>query len=749
MTSVNDLHQTSYADDRFRGKIQRTFLFVFIPLSLLPIVIIGSIVFLRARDLLVEQIHVQIDNSLNIVASDIDSWTTNSQIRLESAFRFADTQAALNRVFLPYARAEPSFMADRTEILSRLNSLNQETGNIKYKDFIVLSSAGEIMISTEEAWEGIFLTELRYKNLYSDTAGTFIDFDLAPLSIGQIIILSHVPSQGADKADGYIIGLLSPNRLLEILTSVAKFQPDAQSYLTLNERVFIGLDYYVEELDTISPSQSQINTLMPVIEAFSTNPAVGEHTNLTIRSFDGTQSIASIAWLSSLATGLVVEVPQSLVFQNLQSLTPYTFYTLAVMIVIFSIVIGLAARGFSQPLLSLTETTRQFSQGKWDLRVPETRNDEIGLLAYTFNHMANDLSNLYRSLSTQVEEQTEELQTRSSQLEATAQVAREAAAIHDLDTLLSHTTELISQNFGFYHAGIFLLDEEKEFAILQATNSEGGQRMLDRGHKLAVGQTGVVGLVADTGIPRIALDVGEDSYYFDNPDLPETRSEMALPLKTQDEIIGILDVQSKIPGAFSDSDLEVLQIMADQITLAIENALLIEQTEQTVRQLRVLYNQRLQEGWHKTLSGQTKAFHFDRVRVKSAPAAIIETFREANKNEVEVYLGDDGKQIMNIPINLRGQILGGIVLRRNPDEPSWTKEDQDLAQEVSGQIAMALENARLLEESQRRATQEELLSQASARFSQSLNIDTVLQMAVRELGQLSGVSEVTVELSQE
>jgi GAF domain-containing protein/HAMP domain-containing protein len=636
-----------------------------------------------------------------------------------------------------------------TEILSRLNTLNQEQGNIKYKDFIVLSSTGEIMISTEDDWEGIFLTELPYKNLYLDTAGSFIDYDLAPLSIGQIIILSHVPYQGTDNADGYIVGILSPSRLLEIMTSVTKFQPDAQSYLTLNKRAFIGLDYYIEELNTIPPTQSQINKLMPVVDEFSKSPAVGEHTNLTIQSFDGTQSIASIAWLPSLTTGLIVEVPQSVAFQNLQALTPYTFYSLAVMIIVLSIVIGIAARGFSQPILSLTETTRQFSRGEWDLRVPETRNDEIGLLAYTFNHMANELSNLYRSLSTQVEGQTEELQTRSSQLEATAQVAREAAAIHDLDTLLSHTTELISQNFGFYHAGIFLLDEEKEFAILQAANSEGGQRMLDRGHKLAVGQTGVVGLVADTGIPRIALDVGEDSYFFDNPDLPATRSEMALPLKTQDEIIGILDVQSKTPGAFTDSDLEVLQIMADQITLAIENALLIEQTEQTVRQLRVLYNQRLQEGWHQTLSGQTRAFHFDRVRVKSAPATIIETFREANKNEVGVHLSDDGKQIMNIPINLREEILGEIILRRNPDEPGWTKADQDLAQEVSGQIAIALENARLLEESQRRATQEELLSQASARFSQSLNIDTVLQMAVRELGQLSGVSEVTVELSQE
>jgi len=749
MTSVNELSQSTFDDDsRFRGKIQRTFLMVFMPLSLLPVIIIGSIVFFRARDVLVEQIHVQVVNSLDIAASEIDNWATNSQIRLESIFRSAETQAALNRVFLPYASTEPTFTSDRDTILSRLISLNEGHVGIGFRDFMVLSSTGEILISTQESWEGDYLNDVPYKKIYSETAGTFLEYDLAPLAVDEILILSHVPYQGANSPNGYIIGILSPNTLQEILTSVTKFQPFTRSYLPLNKQVFIGLDPYVEELSTITPSQSQIDTLLPLLdELITSSPETS--VNINVRSFDDIQVITSVKWLSSLSTGMVVEIPQSVAFQNLQTLTPYTFYSLVVTVVFLSIVIGLAARGFSRPLMTLTETTRKFSRGNWDSRAPESRNDELGLLSYTFNHMADELSTLYQSLSTQVEEQTNELHNRSAQLEATAQVAREAAAIHDLDTLLSQSTELISQNFGFYHAAIFLLDDEKEFAILQAANSDGGHRMLERGHKLAVGQTGVVGLVADTGIPRIALDVGEDIHFFGNPNLPETRSEIALPLKTQDEIIGILDVQSKIPGAFTDSDVEVLQIMADQIALAIENARLIEQSEQTVRQLSVLYNQRLQEGWYHALSGQTKAFHFDRVRVKSASKDLIDAYAGGNNNKVEVHRSNEGQQIMTIPINLREQNLGNFVLRRNPGEPTWTKEDQDLAQEVSSQIAIALENARLLEESQRRATQEEILSQASAKFSQSLNIDTVLQMAVRELGQLSGVSEVTVELSEE
>ena len=287
----------------------------------------------------------------------------------------------------------------------------------------------------------------------------------------------------------------------------------------------------------------------------------------------------------------------------------------------------------------------------------------------------------------------------------------------------------------------------EKFAVLQAANSEGGLRMLTRGHKLAVGQTGVVGRVAETGSPLIALDVGDDRYFFDNPDLPETRSEMALPLKIQKKIIGVLDVQSKTAGAFTNADAEVLQIMADQVALAINNAHLLEQTEQTVHELNTLYGEQLEKGWTQSLSGQTKTYHFDRVRVKPVESESMLPFYRKAQNRVRKYTDEAGNHILNIPINLRENPIGAIVLRRNPEEIPWTEDDLELAKEVTTQIAISLENARLLEESQRRATQERLLSQASTRFSQSLNINTVLQMAVRELGQLSGVKEVTVELA--
>ena len=189
-------------------------------------------------------------------------------------------------------------------------------------------------------------------------------------------------------------------------------------------------------------------------------------------------------------------------------------------------------------------------------------------------------------------QRTADLTRRTTELEAAAQVARGAAAIRDSEQLLKETVHLISDRFGFYHAGIFLLDEARQYAVLRAASSESGGHMLARRHKLKVGEEGIVGYAAGTGEPHIALDVGEDAAFFNNPDLPLTRSEMAVPLKVHDQMIGVLDVQSTEPAAFSEEDVAILQALSDQVALAIENARLFEQSQRALQDLDTLYGRR-------------------------------------------------------------------------------------------------------------------------------------------------------------
>jgi GAF domain-containing protein len=426
---------------------------------------------------------------------------------------------------------------------------------------------------------------------------------------------------------------------------------------------------------------------------------------------------------------------------------------MVIAVLIASLTVFATTRSIAVGVEQLSHSAHRLAEGHFEERTSVVRQDELGVLARSFNTMANELQDLYARLEQQIAERTADLARRNTQLEAAAQVAREAAAIRTVDRLLDVTVHLISDHFGFYHAGIFLLDVPKEYAVLQAASSEGGQRMLARGHKLKIGQVGIVGYAAGTGQPRIALDVGTDAVFFNNPDLPNTRSELSLPLKIRGQVIGILDVQSIQEAAFSDEDVAVLQAMADQVALAIENARLLDESQRALRELETLYGQQLREAWQERAARQPAAYHYTGVDVEAVdPSSIPETGTartlvmgpQAHRRPAVVHQADGRR--LNAPIRLRGQTLGEIILRQDPEDESWSDEEVALVEELSTQIGLALENARLLEETRERAEREQMISRMTTHFTRSLDMKTLLQTAVHELGQLPHVAEVSVHV---
>src|SRR5574341_1683568 len=225
---------------------------------------------------------------------------------------------------------------------------------------------------------------------------------------------------------------------------------------------------------------------------------------------------------------------------------------------------------------------------------------ELQLTNIHLNNARTDLEKRTIELSQRgLELQTanEQIQRRATQFEVLAQVTQAITSVRDLRELLPQIATVISEKFGFYHVGVFLLDGAREYAVLSATNSEGGRRMLARKHRLRVGEQGIVGNVTATGKPRIAMDVGEDAVFFDNPELPDTHSEMALPLKSSGLVVGALDVQNMETGAFTDEDVQMLSLLADQVSLAIENARLFQETRNALAEAEAVSRQFTREVW--------------------------------------------------------------------------------------------------------------------------------------------------------
>jgi GAF domain-containing protein/HAMP domain-containing protein len=406
----------------------------------------------------------------------------------------------------------------------------------------------------------------------------------------------------------------------------------------------------------------------------------------------------------------------------------------------------LIASTLTNPLSRLTETSAKVASGELDAHARIDTEDEIGMLAGAFNNMTDSLKSMVGQLETRVEERTKDIQRRSNQIQAAAEIGRAAASLLDLENLLTRTTELINEKFGYYHAGVFLLDQAGEYAVLRAANSEGGRKMLERGHRLKVGQTGIVGFVTQFGTARIARDVEQDSVFFDNPDLPETRSEMALPLRASGQILGALDVQSTEPQAFDEEDVATLQILADQLAIAIQNARLLRESQEALEATRIAYGELSREAWTKIIKSQPRvsyvAASLGTVQVStSVPGTDMIKAIETG----DVITSSDGLTI-GVPIKIRGRAIGVLRLKKPDSTSAWTHDETTLAISLSEQLSGALESARLYKESQQRAAREALVSDISARIGALPRVESIVRETVQELGEAIGNAKITFSL---
>ncbi len=408
-------------------------------------------------------------------------------------------------------------------------------------------------------------------------------------------------------------------------------------------------------------------------------------------------------------------------------------------------------RGIVRLLSRLVVGAQRLAQGDLEYRVHISTGDELAALADAFNSMAGQLQELYANMEQRIAERTADLERLAEQMKASAEIGQAAATMLDLESLQRHVVNLISERFGFYHTGLFLLDEEGQYAVLQAASSPGGRRMLERQHRLRVGE-GIVGFVVETGEAHIAAMVGKDAVFFNNPELPETRSEVALPLRARGRILGALDVQSTAENAFTKENITILQMMADQVAMALDNARLYQAAQADARELRRLYGEYERQAWAgyiRSVQGRRylrgRGVTEDSIWYPEMSRAIEEkqmTFTPPESEERKTERSGG----LALPIFVREQIVGVIDLRK-PENERWKSDEIEFVQTVVSQLGLAMESARLYQDTRRRAAQSRLVEEISARMRGTLDVESVARTAVDEIRQRLRSARVSLYLS--
>lgn len=341
------------------------------------------------------------------------------------------------------------------------------------------------------------------------------------------------------------------------------------------------------------------------------------------------------------------------------------------------------------------------------------------------NELVNQIELERSSLESRVDQRTEDLGRRLVQIRSAAEISRSISSVLELDVLLQQVVDLIRERFELYYVGVFLLDETGKYAVLKAGTGTAGKEMLARHHQLLVAGASMIGWATGNQKARIALDVGEEAVRFNNPFLPNTRSEMALPILSRGVSLGALTVQSDRPNAFDNDDILILQSIADSLAVAIQNANLFTQTQRNLEEIQSLNRQYMQQAWSETFGEKG---NLDYTYVATA-----------------THADDITPHQVTIPLTIRDYTIGEITLEL--DGENITDQDQALIESISNQTAQALDNARLLEDVSRKAVQEERLNALTSDFSRAGSVEEIIRSTIINLGQIPNVAEVSLHLA--
>ncbi|MEA3376650.1 MAG: GAF domain-containing protein [Chloroflexota bacterium] len=603
---------------------------------------------------------------------------------------------------------------------------------------------GTVLVATDPALEGEVYADETYFN--RGTVGSYMEPLSYSPSLGRATLFASRPILGEY---GRLLGVLAGRVDGSSLTRALRSRQQASLGQT-------GETYLVDA-DATMVTDSRFAEAGASVRTPGAVAAIQRHENGsgTYANYEGTRVMGVYRWLPDLQVALMAEQGRAEVLSAVNRTAALNGAISLVALVFAGVGAVTTAWRIGDPLSDLAETASEIAAGDLERTAEVDRRDEIGTLADAFNRMTARLRGLIGQLESRVEERTRDLELRSAYLEASAEVGRAASEMLDVDRLVEEVVGLIRDRFGLYYVGLFLVDEMGEWAELRAGTGDAGREMLAQKHRLRVGGQSMIGQCVARSEARITLDVGEEPVRFDNPLLPETRSEGALPLASRGRVLGAITVQSAQPAAFDEDTLTVLQTMADQVAVALDNAYLFREAEDALEAARRAQAEATREAWTEMLRFRpTVGFHSDDRGVRDAGdiwrpemEEALRTGQTVTGETPEASEGYEGRVVLAVPVRVAGQVIGVVDTYKPASAGAWTPAEVETLESLADQLGASLESARLHQETQRRAARDRLVSEISARLRASMNPDTVLKTTVRGLGQALDAELASVELT--
>jgi len=396
----------------------------------------------------------------------------------------------------------------------------------------------------------------------------------------------------------------------------------------------------------------------------------------------------------------------------------------------------LVGKSFKQQIKELRNGVEGLILGETGISIPEGNLDEISLLSNFVNQLATQLEKERLDQKALVTGNSQLIAVRNTQLRVVGELARETANTRNLEILLNRSVNLIKSRLNYYYVSVYLVDEERRHIQIMAGTGEAGSYHVKRKKALRVGEVNILSGVVNSGAPRLLNDVSTDFIFQRDSLLPNTRSEAVLPLRAGKEVLGVLDIHSESEGAFSPEDIPILQILADQLALAVQNARLVRNLQRSVREANSIYQRYTQRVWsHERIGDRPNGYQYDSIQImpvdNQLPAPILEKLSKGYPvpvlpQELGSSSSESDGSILLAPVMMYNQLVGVIGIEQDSAGYEWTEEVKSLIAAITSQVSLTLDNARLLEEAQLRSMQLRILQEITAVAASHTNLIELL-----------------------